>query len=130
MASVMGSTSTKTGVSPNWTNGQTVVGQARAGTRTSSPACHGAAERDRRSIRSTVSRLAEDPELTITACLAPTQAAKLFSNRCTSGPMVSNPESKTDFAAAISSAARVFAANGYAVIQASGAVGELMDEAS
>jgi hypothetical protein len=111
IARVSGSTSTKTGTSPSWTKGHTVVGQASAGTRTSSPGDQGASPRERRSITSTASRLADDPELTITAWRAPVHVANAASNASSRSPNVRRPDSSAAFAALISSSSKVFAAS-------------------
>ena len=65
------STSTRTGTAPIVTSGKYVVDQATAGTMTSSP---GASGRGRKGLRRTSAamRLADEPELTMTAWPAPT----------------------------------------------------------
>ena len=74
--SVRGSQSTKTGVAPTCSTGQMVVDQVSAGTITSEPG------RSRRgsvpsegssasAMANSAIRLADDPELTITACSTP-----------------------------------------------------------
>ena len=62
----------------------------------------------------TTSRLADDPELTMIAWLAPIHSANSDSNCRTRRPIVSWPDSRTAFAAAISASPKVSAASGYA----------------
>ena len=83
------STSTKTGTSPCWRIGLTVVGKPAATVITSSPA--GAAGRPSRWLVSAAkaTRLALEPELTSSACGTPSRPANSASNAASIGPRVS-----------------------------------------
>jgi hypothetical protein len=72
MFRVTGSTSTKTGLRPHWTTGQTEVAQETAGNKTSSPGIKrearlGFVNADK------ARRFADDPELTMTAYGTPSR---------------------------------------------------------
>jgi hypothetical protein len=84
MHRVWGSTSTITAVRPAWITGKRVVDQPTAGTNTSSPGC----SRPSATRAAHSSRLADEPELTITACSLPAHAAKAASKRSVRPPMV------------------------------------------
>ena len=97
------STSTRTGTSPALTSGKYVVDQATAGTITSSP---GASGRGNAGLTraETATRLAEEPELTITASATPRYSAQSCSKRRTLSPIVTRVDSSESIASLTSSA--------------------------
>ncbi|KAI9030634.1 hypothetical protein DFJ74DRAFT_657192 [Hyaloraphidium curvatum] len=111
MLNVPGSTSTNTGLSPSCSIGATDVDQHTAGTSTASPLSNFCSLEGSISAHS-ISKFAEEPELTMTACGAPTAAANSRSAASTLTPMVSRPLSSTSVMASSSSAPKALAASG------------------
>src|SRR5437867_5435276 len=93
--SVSPRTSAKTGIPPWYSTALADAAKVRAGTMTSSPGPIPAAN--------TAAWRAAVPELTATACAAPTAAATARSNSATRGPVVSRPPRSTASAACTSS---------------------------
>ena len=99
---MLGSTSTKTGLSPNWISGQMVVGHAIAGTSTQSPGFNRGLEIVGLIRDSIISKFADEPELTITKCFTPRYLDILDSKSFTSLPIVRCPEFRTRITASMS----------------------------
>ncbi|MOA26972.1 hypothetical protein D3C78_1478070 [compost metagenome] len=88
------STSTKTGIAPNWTIGLTVVGKPAATPMTSSPFLMARSPSLGEVSALNATRLAEEPELTEIRYLTPRNSASLFSNSALKRPVVSHPSSE------------------------------------
>ena len=118
MLRVSGNTSTSTGRAPSCTRGARVVLHASAGTSTSSPRRKPSTPRpslpmpESSIAPATAIRLADEPELTMTAHGTLKYFYRCLSKRSTRAPMVSLPESIVSAIAMSSAASRVSEARG------------------
>src|SRR6185369_1903543 len=103
IVNVSRSTSTSTGTSPTFTSGKYVVDHATAGTMTSSPGTRGRGKAGLTNVAA-ATRLAEEPEFTITASATPRYSAHIASKRRTLSPIVTRVESRQSIASFTSSA--------------------------